>query len=148
MSIPIARRKDACLYFLRNNFDIEATEKWVLQEFEEYPAMQRTKHPDKLARNLFMMGGTGDQREMNASAFKDAVEIYVNDIREKTKNAIQRENESLEGTLETERNRNHDLASENRDQARQIATLQDKLKDAEISVLKLEQGREVETTPA
>ena len=147
-SIPIARRKDACLRFIRSNFDIEATEEWVIRELADYPAMQRTKHPEKLARNIFMMGGTGIQQEANAEAFRGAVEIHVNDLREQTKNSLEKEAQSLASSLETERNRNHELAEENRDQAKQIATLQDKLRDAQISVLKLEQGRETEATPA
>ena len=32
MSISVAKRRDACLHLLRNDFDIEATVQWVIRE--------------------------------------------------------------------------------------------------------------------
>ncbi len=96
MSISIPKRTEACLKFIREGFDADRTVAWMLKQFADEPSMERSKYPEKLARNIITMGGTGDQREMNIAAFDRALQQYMRDEREKTVYELQQQKEQLE----------------------------------------------------
>ncbi len=96
MSISIPKRTEACLKFIREGFDADATVAWMLTQYADEPSMLRAKHKDKLARNIITMGGSGDQREMNIAAFDRALQQFMRDERERAVYEIQRQKETLE----------------------------------------------------
>ena len=145
MSISVAKRRDACLHLLRNDFDIEASVDWVMSEFADEPSMQRAKNKEKLARNIITIGGSGDQQSLNLVAFEQALAIYGEEKRRKSVSALEGENKALKEALERERDRNEELGKDYREQVNKIQDLQTKLGDAKLDALKLSSG--VETTP-
>ena len=83
MSLSIARRRDACLHYINSEFDIDKTVSWFLREYRNEPAVMKARDDDarrRLARNTVQIGGQGDQREMNAVAFSQALNKHVDAI--------------------------------------------------------------------
>ena len=146
MSMSVAKRREACLHLLRNDFDIDATVDWVLREFADEPSMERAKNKGKLARNIVTIGGSGDQQSLNLVAFEQALAIYGEEKRRKSVSALEGENKALKEALERERDRNEELGKDFRDQINKVSELQDKLGDARVEVVKLAAG--VDATPA
>ena len=99
MGLSIARRRDACLHYIQSDFDIDATVRWVLREFRAEPAFLRSKNPERLARNIVTMGGQGDQQEMNAVGFMQALNLHVEGLLDRRIVQTQNElNESRAGS--------------------------------------------------
>lgn len=99
MSIPVHKRTQGCLYLLRHNFDIEGTIDFVLKECADEPAMKRSKHPRKLARNLVTIGGSGDQQQLNLVAFKDALREFEDDRQRNREQEHKREMDAVRSQL-------------------------------------------------
>ena len=99
MSISIHKRARGCLYLLKHEFDIDGTVDYVIRELADEPAMQRARDQRKLARNIVTIGGTGDQQEMNLSAFKDALRWYDEERQQNLINQHKREVDELKAQL-------------------------------------------------
>ena len=82
MSLSIAKRERACLYFIRSGFDSDKTVSWALKEYAHDDSFINAKRPERLALNTITMGGSGDQREMNSIAFRHALNQHIVEQRE------------------------------------------------------------------
>lgn len=92
MSISIAKRQAACQHFIRNGFNAEKTVAWVLKEYAHDDSVCSAKYPERLARNVITMGGSGDQKEMNTVAFQNALNLFIAEERERAVAVLQKEN--------------------------------------------------------
>ena len=117
-TFTIAQRKRVVLHYLRNGQDAERTLSWFLKEFATHPLVRRTKYVDRLAKNIMLMGGSGNQREMNAKAFMEATQEYYS---ETVASRLRRENEELQKKLQLQVDRNYDLNREISDLHAQVA---------------------------
>ena len=89
MSVSPARRREACLHFLRSNFDVDATVAWMIKEWREDPVIARAVNKDKLCRNIITIGSTGDQQYLNMVAFQQALDIYNQEIQKRDQERLQ-----------------------------------------------------------
>ena len=99
MSMSIYKRAMGCLYLLKHEFDIDGTVEHLIRELADEPEMQRAKNPRKLARNIITVGGTGDQKDMNLRAFKEALRWYDEERQRTLANQHRREIDELKAQL-------------------------------------------------
>ena len=136
MSISITKRKEACLHLLRNDFDIEGTIQWFLRRNSDDPVVQRAKYPEKLARNIITIGGSGDQQQLNLVAFQQALDLHAAEQRRQALNVLESKSNDLQERLDREQARNAELQGDYNRQVIKVQDLQDRLNNAEQVALR------------
>lgn len=109
MSIPIYKRREGCLVLLRNDMNVEKAVEHILDSCSDETSMLRAKYPEKLARNIVTMGGSGVQQELNILAMQQAVAQYGVEQGRQEANRAKAEADTLKAQLELA---NEALASE------------------------------------
>lgn len=127
MSMSIPRRQEACLQFIRGGFDAQATVAWMLNEFADEPTIQRAKNPEKLLLNTITMGGTGDQKEMNQAAFSRALDVYIQEERDREASMNRQKIAGLEADVKTANDRWANTQTELNARERRISDMQQEL---------------------
>ncbi len=113
MTISRIKRRDAVMELLNNGFDIDkAVERFLIENANEAEVL-RVKYPEKLARNIITIGGSGVQQELNLAAFQEALALFAEEQHRKATNRLRNDNEKLEAEIEQQRRRNNDLLDEN-----------------------------------
>ena len=131
MSISITKRRDACLRFLRSDFDIDGTVAWVMREYMDDPSMERAKNKGKLARNIVTIGGSGDQQALNMVAFQQALAVLADEQRRKAVKAHTDETSALRGQNAALQERLHEIEAELRDRTDRLYDQQEKFHGVE-----------------
>jgi hypothetical protein len=125
MGLSIAKRREACLRLLRNQFDIEATIKWAIKAYADDPAMERAMHKERLARNIITIGGSGDQQQLNLVAFQQALTQFAAEQMEQAERKHQKELGEVKTELNQMREQLHETESERRGLTAKVQDLQE-----------------------
>ena len=81
MSLEIEIRDEIAYRFLSNGFRQFEAMDWALEVYAENQYIKKSKNPRKLVSNAMTMGGEGDQKQMNITAFGHAFARYSGEAR-------------------------------------------------------------------
>ena len=119
MTVPIAKRVEASLYLMRNEFDVDKTAEWFLREYADDPTVMKASNKEKLARNIVIMGGGRAEQEMNIVAHQLAVVRFVDERQRQQAAKWDREKESLEEQVRKLQEKSDAVDADYRDQVRE-----------------------------
>ena len=118
----------------------------MLKTYKDEPTIARSKYPAKLCANVITTGGSGDQKELNIQAFRNALNRYAKELEVQRGEAHRAElqkqieaNQELRAQLESA---NRELNQKNNQIQSHLATI-NRL-DRENTIYALRAGDDVE----